>query len=163
MLTEKIAPELMHALKKMLLLFERNACIALRDKDNLIRLLFIHVKPAYYRIKYHLIVPNPYVEKVDKAFGELHYLVKRSIKPLRDLIGHPIPESEIVYLTMFIGGWLERQGDSIHYKTKALVVCPNGLSVSKLMNNTLQKVISRVYLFLDSLSIREFQQFELDF
>lgn len=162
MLTGKIAPELMHALKKMLLLFERNACIALRDKDNLIRLLFIHVKPAYYRIKYHLIVSNPYVEKVDKTFGELHYLVKRSIKPLRDLIGHPIPESEIVYLTMFIGGWLERQGDSIHYKTKALVVCPNGLSVSKLMNNTLQKLFPE-FIFLDSLSIREFQQFELDF
>lgn len=161
-LTEKVVPELMKAVEETLLLFERNSCIKLKEKDSLVRLVFIHMKPAYYRIKYHLTTSNMYTEKINTEFGELHYLIKQSIKPLKELIGEPLPESEIVYLTMFIGGWLERQGDSIQSKMRAVVVCPNGLSVSKLMKNSLQKLFPE-FLFLNALSVREFQQLSIDY
>lgn len=161
-LTDKIVPQLMQAVEKTLLLFERNTCIELKEKKKLIQLIFIHMKPAYYRIKYQLTTSNRYTENISTEFGELHYLIKQSIGPLEVLIGEPIPESEVVYFTMFIGGWLERQGDNIHHKIRAVVVCPNGLSVSKLMKNSLQKIFPE-FLFLDSLSVREFQHFKLDY
>lgn len=161
-LTDKIVPKLMHAVEKTLLLFERNTCIELKEKEKLKQLIFIHMKPAYYRIKYQLTTSNMYTKKISAEFGELHYLIKQSIEPLRALIGKQIPGSELVYLTMFIGGWLERQGDNIHHKTRAVVVCPNGLAVSKLMQNSLQKIFPE-FLFLDSLSVREFQNFKLDY
>lgn len=162
MLTDSALPDLKNAVEDMLHLFEKNACIVLKEKENLTRLIFIHMKPAYYRIKYHLTTSNMYAEKIDSEFGELHFLIKRSVSPLEKLIGESIPESEMVYLTMFIGGWLERQGDSIQAKMRAIVVCPNGLSVSKLMKNTLQKVFPE-FLFLDSLSIRDFHQFSQEY
>ncbi|GLC87154.1 PTS sugar transporter subunit IIA [Lysinibacillus piscis] len=161
-LTDTTLPELKNAVAATLRLFEKNACLTLKDKESLIRLIFIHMKPAYYRIKYHLTTSNEYAEKIDAEFGELHFLVKQSVTPLEAMIGETIPESELVYLTMFIGGWLERQGDSIHAKVRAVVICPNGLSVSKLMNHTLQKVFPEFH-FLEPLSIREFQQFEQDY
>lgn len=161
-LADKIVPQLMKAVEEILVLFERNTCIELKEKEKLIQLIFIHMKPAYYRIKYQLTTSNMYTEKISTEFGELHYLIKQSLEPLQTLIGEPIPESEVVYLTMFIGGWLERQGDHIHYKTRAVVVCPNGLSVSKLMKNSLQKIFPE-FLFLDSLSVREFHHFKLDY
>lgn len=161
-LTDTALPELVKAVEATLRLFEKNACIELKEKENLTRLIFIHMKPAYYRIKYHLTTSNQYAEKIDAEFGELHFLIKQSIGPLEDLIGEPIPESEIVYLTMFIGGWLERQGDSIQSKVRAVVVCPNGLSVSKLMKRTLQTIFPE-FSFLDSLSVREFQQYNREY
>lgn len=62
------------------------------------------MKPAYYRIKYNLTEANEISEMINRDLKELHYLVKKSIQPLIDLIGCDIPESEVAYLTMLIGG-----------------------------------------------------------
>ncbi|MFZ3576998.1 PTS sugar transporter subunit IIA [Virgibacillus sp. DJP39] len=63
---------------------------------------------------------------------------------------------------MLIGGWLSRQGDSLDEKVKAIVVCPKGVSVSRLMLSELRELFPE-FIFLDSLSVREFQQYEFDY
>lgn len=160
--TEKNIPDLVQALDEMLLLFERTTFIFLQDKERLLNQLLLHMKPAYYRIKYKLTEVNDLHEIVNRDFKELHHLVKKSTQPLADLIGSEIPESETIYLTMLIGGCLTKQGDSIHKKVKALVVCPKGVSVSRLMLSTLKDLFPE-FVFLDSLSVREFQQYGLDY
>lgn len=161
-LTEEEIPNLMQALDHMLRLFEKTACVFLQDKEQLLNKLLLHVKPAYYRIKYHLTEINDYHDSVSKEFLALHHLVKKSTKPLENLIGMEIPESETAYLTMLIGGWLTRQGDSIQEKVKAIVVCPSGVSVSRFMLSELRDLFPE-FVFLDSLSVREFQHYKLDY
>ncbi|MEC5423077.1 BglG family transcription antiterminator [Virgibacillus sp. C22-A2] len=161
-LTEETIPNLLQALDDMLRLFEKRACILLQDKEQLLNKLLLHVKPAYYRIKYQLTEVNDNEDMVSKEFKELHHLVKQSTTPLSDLIGTRIPESETTYLTMLIGGWLTRQGDSIQEKVKAIVVCPKGVSVSRLMLSELRDLFPE-FVFLDSLSVREFQTYSLDY
>src|SRR5699024_7180675 len=73
-----------------------------------------------------------------------------------------IPESEVAYLTMLIGGWLRKQGESIEEKVKAIVVCPKGVSVSRLMLTEL-RYLFKEFVFLDSLSLREFQHYKLEY
>ncbi len=160
--TEENIPKLAQALEEMLLLFERTTFIFLQDKERLIHKLLLHMKPAYYRIKYQLTEVNDLHEIVNKDFKELHHLVQKSTQPLADLIGSEIPESETIYLTMLIGGWLTKQGDSFRKKVKALVVCPKGVSVSRLMLSTLKDLFPE-FVFLDSLSVREFQHYGLDY
>lgn len=75
----------------------------LKDREQLIQKLLLHMKPAYYRIKYRLTEANNMHEVVNKDFKELHHLVKKSIQPLVHLIGCDIPENEIIYFTMLIG------------------------------------------------------------
>lgn len=162
LLSEETIPELIQALDEMLTSFEKMACVVLQDKEQLLHKILLHVKPAYYRIKYKLTIFNALEETVSNEFKELHHLVKKSTKPLADLIGSEIPESESTYLTMLVGGWLTRQGESIQRKTKALVVCPNGISVSKLLQSTLKELFPE-FVFLDSLSVREFKQYKLDY
>ncbi|MFZ3576999.1 BglG family transcription antiterminator [Virgibacillus sp. DJP39] len=53
-LPEDAIPNLQQALNDMLHSFEQRACISLQDRDQLLRKLLLHVKPAYYRIKYQL-------------------------------------------------------------------------------------------------------------
>src|SRR5699024_955709 len=59
-------------------------------------------------------------------------------------------------------GWLRKQGDSIEEKVKAIVVCPKGVSVSRLMLSELKELFPE-FIFLDSLSIRQFQDYKLDY
>lgn len=161
-LTEEAIPNLMQAIDDMLRLFEKRAVIFLQDRDQLLNKLLLHIKPAYYRIKYHLTEANDAPHAVSDEFKELHHLVQQSTGPLEDLIGSKIPENESTFLTMLIGGWLTRQGDRIQEKVRALVVCPNGVSVSRLMLSELRELFPE-FIFLDSLSVREFDNYQLDY
>ncbi|WP_085524370.1 BglG family transcription antiterminator [Tuberibacillus sp. Marseille-P3662] len=161
-LTEDTIPNLHSAIDHMLRLFEKSACIYLQDREQLLDKLLQHIKPAYYRIKYQLTETIDIQNSLSNEFMELHHLVKRSTGPVADLIGSDIPENETTYITMLIGGWMTRQGDSIEKKVKAIVVCPQGVSVSKLMFNELSELFPE-FIFLDSLSVREFLDYSLDY
>ncbi|KGP72388.1 BglG family transcription antiterminator [Pontibacillus yanchengensis] len=161
-LTEKTIPDLQQSLRDMLLQFEKRSCIYLKDKEQLLNKLLLHMKPAYYRIKYKLTGFYDIQQTVSEEFKELHHIVKQSTNPLEKLVGELIPESEITYLTMLIGGWLTKQGDSIQQKVKALIVCPKGVSFSRLLLTELKDLFPE-FIFLDSLSVRDFQDYSLDF
>ncbi|ASK62539.1 transcription antiterminator BglG [Virgibacillus phasianinus] len=161
-LADEAIPNLIPAIDNMLRLFEKSACIYLQDREQLLDKLLQHIKPAYYRIKYQLTGTVDIQNSLSKEFSELHHLVKRSTGPLSELIGSEIPESETTFITMLIGGWMTRQGDSIDKKVKAIVVCPQGVSVSKLMFNELSELFPE-FIFLDSLSVREFLDYQFDY
>lgn len=161
-LTEESIPNLERVLDEMLHLFEMTACITLQERDELLHKLLLHVTPAYYRIKYHLTEAADVEYLIMEDYRELFHLVKQSTKPLERLIGTKIPENEAAYLTMLIGGWMRKQGESLEEKVKAIVVCPKGVSVSRLMFSELKELFPE-FVFLDSLSVREFYEYTLDF
>lgn len=150
------------AIDHMLQTFEQLACITFNEKEQLIERLLFHLRPAYYRIKYGFPFDNPTLDIVVKEHGELHHLVKKSIHSLKALLKKDIPESECAYITMMIGGWLQRQGDALSKRWKAVVVCPNGISVSKLLLETLRELFPE-FIFLDAISVREFTDYALDY
>ncbi|GIO27005.1 BglG family transcription antiterminator [Ornithinibacillus bavariensis] len=161
-LEDDLMTNLLPAIDNMLRHFEKSACVYLRDRDQLLDKLLQHLKPAYYRIKYHLTDTILFQGSLSREFKELHHLVKRSIGPLRELIGSEIPDNEIAFITMLIGGWMDRQGESIDKKVKAVVVCPQGISVSRLMFNELRELFPE-FIFLDFLSVREFLKYPLEY
>jgi len=160
-LTDREVPQLKNALRESLETFERKAVVQLKDKEGFLDKLLLHMMPAYYRIKYQLTTNYSMVEKVSEEFEAIHYMVKDSLKPLEDYINCKIPENEIGFLTILIGGHLIKSGETIHTKKKALVVCPNGVSISKLMENSLRDLFPEFY-FYDAFSIREFQEMNLE-
>lgn len=160
-LTDKELPEFRRVLQEGLMIFERKAIVVLKDKEAFLDKLMLHMKPAYYRIKYQLTTNYSMIEKVSEEFEAIHYIVKDSIKPIEDYIKCKIPENEIAFITILIGGHLINSGETIHIKKKAMVVCPNGVSISKLMENTLRDLFPEFY-FYDAFSIREFQQLNLE-
>ncbi|WP_099302259.1 BglG family transcription antiterminator [Bacillus sp. Marseille-P3800] len=155
-------PDLIPALSNMLRSFEKSACIYLQERELLLKKLVQHTKPAYYRIRYQLTEMETVQNPFSKEYRELHHLVKRSLGPLEELFGKEIPETEAIYLTMLIGSWMTRQGESIDKKIKAIVVCPQGVSVSRLMLKELKELFPE-FIFLDSLSVRQFNSYELSY
>lgn len=161
-LTDQELPQLKKSLQDSLDLFEMKAAIAFKDKEVLLDRLVMHMKPAYYRIKYHLTTNYSMIKRVSEEFKAVDYIVKDSIKPLQDYIESDIPESEIMFITILIGGHLINSGETIPVKKKAVVVCPNGVSISQLMEHTLRDLFPEFY-FYRAFSMREFEQLDLDF
>lgn len=155
-------PELQYALEEMIEQFEKLTFITFKDKESLIHQLMHHMKPAFYRIRYQLSDVDSLTNSQKEDYKELFHLVKLSSKPLEKFLNQELPDKETVYLTMLIGGSLRRQDEDIDQKVKAVVVCTQGTSISKLMLQELRSVFPE-FIFLDALSLREFNQYDLDF
>lgn len=157
LLMEHEIPQLESALYKTLDKFETNAFINLDNKEDLVQKLILHFKPAYYRIKYDLNSYDKSIVKLEDAFLGLDQIVKLSLKPLENFMKNRIPDHERHYLTIFIGGHLIETKQIFTTRKKALVVCQNGVTVSKLLRNTLSKLFPEFY-FYPTMSMREFNE-----
>lgn len=153
-------PQLEQATKKCLNLFETNTCIKLPNKKTLLEKLMIHLKPAYYRIKYHLNLNYTGLQQISQEYQVINYFVKKSLTPLNELIGESFPDEEILFISLFIGSHLINFGNKLNAKLKAAVVCANGISFSLLMEKTLKNMFPDM-LFYKAMSVREFGQFRL--
>lgn len=157
-LTENQLPRLNRALDAMLTILEEKALIQFKNRVELVEKLSLHMKPAYYRIKYHLTMSFMIPDVIHEEFNALHFLVKESIWPLENFIGETIPDEEIYFITLFIGGHLIKTGEiTQHKKPSAIVICPNGVSISKLIESQLAKLFPEFH-FWQTMSIREFEK-----
>lgn len=163
-LSEDEIPKLKQALAQVLENFENKSLVMLKDKETLIEKMFIHFKPAYYRIKYKLTTNYTLMDNFTNEFSTLQFFMKESIKPLETFLGCRIPEKEVFFLTIFIAGHIidYQENKDTTFKTRAVVVCPNGITVSQLMERSLIDLFPELY-FYPAMSIREFNQFTSDF
>lgn len=155
-------PQLKQAIEQVISNFEKKAVVQLMNKEALIERLFAHIKPAYYRIKYTLTTDYRFLDKIDQEYQTIHYIVKQSLGPLEAFIGAKVPDNEAVFITLFIGGHLIESVDNIKKEMRAVVVCPNGLSISKLMEKNMRGLFPEIY-FYPAMSIREFEHTEVAF
>ncbi|XJZ29139.1 PRD domain-containing protein [Bacillota bacterium Lsc_1132] len=161
-LTDERIKDLKTAILQMIERFEKKSCIFIVEKEEILDKLMLHMRPAYYRIKYHLTLKDQFSFKMIEEYTELHEIVASSIGPLEDLIGEKFPPGEIAYITMFLAGQLIKQGEALNKKKRALLICTNGLTISKIMQQTLKEIFPEFY-FADSLSLRQFQNYQLDY
>lgn len=151
-------PQLEQTIQECLSLFETNACIKFVNEQALLKKLMIHLKPAYYRIKYHLKTDYTGLQQINQEYQVINDFVKRSIAPLNELIGESIPDTEILFISLFIGSHLINSDNQLNAKLKAAVVCANGISMSLLMEKTLKDLFPDM-IFYNAMSVRKFNQF----
>src|SRR5699024_109039 len=121
--------------------------------------LYIHMRPAYYRIKYDLIDNSSLSLKFDQSLTNIHRVIKLIVEPVEIALNQKVPKSELVYITIIIGGWLRQHGIDFDKKILAAVVCPNGHSVSTMIHVPLASMFKE-FVFLNPMSIREFSSYE---
>ncbi|MDQ0362455.1 BglG family transcription antiterminator [Breznakia pachnodae] len=164
-LDSKELTKLRDALEEFILEFERNSLIDISNKEVLLERLLSHFKPAYYRIKYNLTTSYDILDKVSKGFGAINTLVSQSISPVETYLGCTIPDNEIAYITLFMGGTLvdeERNQLINHKRTYAVVVCQSGVSMSNLMKSNLINIFPE-FVFYPAMSKRSFESFDKEY
>ncbi|GAA3013115.1 BglG family transcription antiterminator [Tetragenococcus solitarius] len=146
--------------------FEKVAHVLIEDKNELLKQIMIHMRPAYYRIKYGMHLSEVDITRQNsREVSSIFYLVKKSIQPLEDFFKHKISDTEIFYLALFFGSHLLENNSTLLHKKRptAIIVCTNGISVSLLMERILKSVFPEVD-FVSTMSLREFyaQKIESD-
>lgn len=144
--------------------FEILSCIKFKDKEQLAKYLFQHWKPAYYRIKYNFHMDNPMKDIIETKYQYLHDLIKKVIYPFENSLNKPIPDMELGYITILIGGWLRKEGQILSFEKgkRAIVVCSNGVTVSNFLFMDLKNMLPYIH-FLNCYSIRDYMNCEEEY
>lgn len=117
--------------------FEKNTLLPIRHKAYLVKSLFNHLVPTFFRITFSIPLINPMTEKIKEDYHELFQFVEKSLYPLEIWTGKKISEAEIGYFTLHFGGYLENHNDAEAERVRALIVCSNGVSSSIMLRSQL--------------------------
>ncbi|WML46700.1 BglG family transcription antiterminator [Neobacillus sp. PS3-34] len=137
--------------------FESKACIVFEKKDEVIKTLYQHLKPAYFRMKYRIPITNPLLDQIKIEHKELFMIVKEMLLPIGTLLSITIPEEEIGFITIHFGALLEKPKLAMPKKKRAVVVCPSGISSSLMVKHQLESLFSEITVE-KTLSLQEFQE-----
>ncbi|WP_332634348.1 BglG family transcription antiterminator [Halalkalibacter flavus] len=141
--------------------FQNYACVLFKNSSQVEESLFKHLKPAYYRIKYQVSLKDENTEHVKQEFPEIFQLTKKSINQLELLVGSSINDSEIAYVAMHFGGWLQREGKKPIQRKKAIIVCENGLGTSNILWGQIEKIVTTVDI-IGCISKRQYENKNCD-
>lgn len=123
--------------------FEKTACVNFEDKEELERALFVHIKTSMYRYKYGIQIGNPFGNDIIREYPNLFDITRKVSRYLEQIIGLPIPDSEVAYLSLHFGAYLKvckYQGD----KLRILIVCVNGISTGNMIKREVLKLLSDI-------------------
>lgn len=158
-LVEEEAPHWRIIIRRMVDDFQRYACIEFYDRTGLENNLLIHLKPAYYRIKYGLCLENSLVEPIRKKYPDIFILTKKIMHYLEESTGQSINDDEVAFIAMHFGAWMRREGIRPVTRKKVLLVCANGVGTSHILRSQLEGLFSMVDI-LRTVSLREYMQYE---
>lgn len=153
-----------YAIEETIDKFEKTAFITIQEKQSLVEKLMNHMSPAYYRIKYDMNLNNSYLNLNDNSeLNSMHFLVKKSLFPLELFFDKSLPKVEVFFITLIISGHLMNSDHlvKINQHKKAIIVCPNGISISVLLEKTLETLLPEIE-FVNTMSTRSFYKSDVD-
>lgn len=144
--------------------FEQQTFITIEDRENFERRILNHLRPACFRIKYNLSLGMYSLDSLiqDSNHAILSDLMKELIVPTENWLRRAFPNDELELLSYYFGFQLSNQHLIKKQKPRAVVVCTNGVMVSKVIRESLEKLFTELQ-FLSSFSVRDFYQFEVDY
>lgn len=120
--------------------FEKVACVVFEDREELERALFIHISTSLYRYQYGIQIGNPMSDDVMREYPNLFDITKVVSRYLAQLVGLPIPDSEVAYLALHFGAHLKiaRHQDE---QLRILIVCVNGVATGNMLRREIHRLL----------------------
>lgn len=125
--------------EQLLFSIENNLLIIIDNKDELKSGIIRHLYSSYNRIKYQFPIYNPLLEEIKLRFEPLFRITKNLF-----LEKHFIPalskirEEEIAFIVSYLGAYISK--DRLRKMSpRVLIVCPNGITVSKTIEYQLEQ------------------------
>jgi len=145
--------------------FQTYACVQFSERKNLEKNLLLHMKPAYYRLKYGIHLENELTQSIKDKYPDIFTFTKKVIHHFEKIVGKTINDDEIAYIAMHFGGWLKKEGFLLPSRKKVLIVCESGIGTSRILQKQLEDLLPNVDV-IDSISIRDYKNYnisQLDF
>jgi len=131
------------------------------DDEELMYNLALHLQPAVERAKYGMELVNPLLPQIREQYSNLFMIALRAVGEIERSLGVKISEDEVGYLTIHLGGAIERKKIRTLKKLQVLLVCGNGLGTANLLAITLKNRMP--YLDIKkTVSVYEMKETELE-
>ena len=160
LLEEDKSKEIKNAIILMTEEFEKNACVNLYDKEILLENLYLHLKTAYYRVKYGITFENPLTQIIKEKYAEIYKLTKKVIHHFVDITETMPSDDEISYVAIHFGAWLNSTETIQDSDKQILIVCHEGIGVSKILENQLNELLAGLNIAVKTKSIRDYEKME---
>jgi len=121
--------------------------------------LLIHIRPTLNRLRYSLMIINPILDQIRQTYPFDFNVVKSVTKKMEKVIGFPINDDEIGYLTMHIVCAAERNKKKEKAKKiRAVVACASSIGTSKLLSSRLRTEFEEIEI-VNEISISQIDQY----
>lgn len=151
--------QLQEVVKSMIADFQLYAASEFTEKEKMIQNLIVHLKPAYYRLKYDINIDTKLHKSVKKNYPEVYHLTKMVIHHFEKFVQKSVEENEIAFIAMHFGGWLRREGIVLNQnRLRILIVCTSGIGTSKILESQLEGLLTEVDIVATK-SLRDYQRF----
>lgn len=140
--------------------FKAQTLVDIEDQDRFEKRLLNHLRPACFRVKYNLFSLGDVLTIEENNNQILMKIISELVHPIEQWIGKKFPKKEIQLLTYYFGYQLTENYDpssDSKPKYKAIVVCSNGIIMSKILIKDLKSLFPEIN-FLFTLSAREFEE-----
>jgi lichenan operon transcriptional antiterminator len=116
---------------------ETKLTLGLKDDQELIVAIGLHLKPAISRYRYGMNLRNPMIDEIKSNYPIAFEAGIIAGMVLKRELGIDIDENEVGYLALHIGAAIERR--SIHTEPKrCMIVCASGVGSARLLSYKLQ-------------------------
>lgn len=132
------------------------SAIDFRERNQTLLHVFYHLVPSFFRIYFGYHLPNAWTDVVKRQHNELFKLTQIALRPLEKLTRKTIPDNEVAYFTILFGGEIEGQKEVLSRKVRALILCPNGISSSLIMQAELKQLFPSIDFSLTN-SVKELE------
>jgi mannitol operon transcriptional antiterminator len=144
--------------RKIIKFIESKLSIELMQDDKLLIDLAIHLEPAIKRLTMNMDIRNPLLDQIKENYPQLFKLSKEASKIIEDELKLRVPDTEVGYIALHIGGAVERAHNHIY---RIIVVCPSGIGTSRLLSSKIEKEFLNLKV-IDTVSIAELENNEVD-
>lgn len=120
--------------------FEKLGCVNFENKEGLERSLFVHINSSMYRYQYGIQIGNPMLDDIIREYPALFELTRIVCRYLEQMIGVPMPDSEVAYLALHFGAHLKISKPA-HDSFRILIICVNGISTGNMLKREIQKLL----------------------
>lgn len=123
--------------------FEKLSGQSIKNYEQLLNELSVHLLSTFYRVKYHHQYGEDIVTKIQKQYYAIYTYTRLAIRPFELLNNEKLNENEIALITIYFGAQLlidEKPVKSV------LLVCSSGLGTSRLLKVQLEKEFPEIRL-----------------
>ncbi|MBF0746687.1 transcription antiterminator [Gemella sp. 19428wG2_WT2a] len=115
--------------------------IKFKKYNDLLNQLLMHAKALIYRKRYGVFSINPLLKYIKEMHSELFEITKSSVGILEESWKVKLTDDDIAYITIHLGGELEKELVLSQDSKKAIIVCDEGIGVQKLLLNQVSKLL----------------------
>ncbi|WP_438735206.1 BglG family transcription antiterminator [Enterococcus sp. AZ141] len=139
--------------------FELLSGIRFKDKHSVIKQLYSHFRPTYFRMLFRLPIINPMQEKIFEKYNDLYQIVKETMRPISDSFDSKLPDEEVAFLTMHFALLIRNSEEYMVQQKVGVVVCPNGIGSSAIIYNELKEIFPS-FILLGPIETSELHSFD---